>query len=222
MADSDHSMSLACVTRRVALVGWVVGASGWAFGRVASACGASSMGATSDPALSLWRDWAVAHRRAHRLCRRQQELEKSLAERVEVLWTVVKVPGGADVIVCSKEALDRLVGERTDMTAIRARAEAELAERQACFEAAANEIGYFEGAKAEREAFALVEALLDGLAKTPAVTLAGVVGKLDAVMRNGEDWEDHSTFPWPQIRSARQDLMRLSVQEPPGQSFPGG
>ena len=222
MADSDHSMSLACVTRRVALVGWVVGVSGWAFGRAAWARGAADIDVLSDPALVLWRDWATAHRRAHQLCRRQQELEESLAERVEVLWTVVKVPGGSDVIVCSKEALDRLVGERTDMAQIRARAEAQLAERQACFEAAANEIGYFEGAKAEREAFALVEALLEGLAKTPAVTLAGVVGKLDAVMRNGEDWEDHSAFPWPQIRSARQDLMRLSAQMAPGQVFPGG
>ncbi|MEO5325236.1 hypothetical protein PV773_18160 [Mesorhizobium sp. CC13] len=222
MADSDHSMSLARVTRRVALTGWVVGATGWAFGRKASARSAATIDATADPALALWREWAAAHQRAQRLCRRQQELEAELAERVEVLWTVVKVPGGEEIVVCSKEALDRIVGARTDMAAIRARAEAELAERQACFEAAATEIGYFAGLRAEREAYERVEALLEALSQTPAVSLAGVVGKLDAVIRNGEAWEDLSAFPWPQIRSARDDLMQIGRQMTPHAIFPVG
>jgi hypothetical protein len=58
--------------------------------------------------------------------------------------------------------------------------------RQASFEAAATEIGYFAGLQAERAAFARVEALLSALATTPAVSLAGVAGKLDAVLREDE------------------------------------
>ncbi|MDH6233008.1 hypothetical protein M2281_003619 [Mesorhizobium soli] len=220
MADSDHSTSLFCVTRRMALAGWVVSAGGWAFGGAASArAGASD--ATPDPALRLWHDWAAAHTRAQQLCRRQQRLENELAERVDFVGTMVKVPGGPETVICSVEALDRLVGARTDMAAIRARAAAELAARQASFDAAATEIGYFEGLRAERVAFTRVEALLEALAMTPAVSLAGVAGKLDAVLREGEAWEDCAAFPWPQIRAARDDLFRIGRRVTPGAVFPG-
>lgn len=43
-------------------------------------------------------------------------------------------------------------------------------------------------------------------------TLAGVAGKLDAVLREGEAWEECSEFPWPQIRSALNDLVRIAQQ----------
>lgn len=220
MTGSDHSTSLFCVTRRKALAGWVVGAGGWAFGGAASTrAGASD--ATPDPALRLWRDWAAVHVRAQQLCRRQQALECELAERVDFVGTVVGVPGGEQTVICSVEALDRLIGTRTDMAAIRARAVAELAARQASFEATATEIGYFDGLRAERAAFARIEALLEALATTPAVSLAGVAGKLDAVLREGEVWEDRSAFPWPQIRAARDDLIRIGRQLTPGAVFPG-
>ncbi|PSJ55950.1 hypothetical protein C7I85_25925 [Mesorhizobium soli] len=204
----------------MALAGWVVGAGGWAFGGAVSArAGASD--ATPDPALRLWRDWAAAHARTQQVCRRQQALECALAERVDFVDTVVRVPGGAETVICSVEALDRLIGTRTDMVAVRARAAAELAARQASFEAAATEIGYFEGLRAERAAFAQVEALLEALATTPAVSLAGVAGKLDAVLCEGEAWEDCAAFPWPQIRAARDDLFRIGRQLTPGAAFPG-
>jgi hypothetical protein len=38
---------------------------------------------------------------------------------------------GEGVTICSKAALDRVIGDRTDMAAIHTRAEADLAERQA-------------------------------------------------------------------------------------------
>lgn len=38
---------------------------------------------------------------------------------------------------------------------------------------------------------------------------AGVAAKLDAVLREGNIWEDGSEFPWPQIRSALDDLARI-------------
>jgi hypothetical protein len=118
MADSDHSTSLACVTRRMALAGWV--AAGWPLGAAASARDGMASGPTPDPALALWRQWAAAHARAQRLCRRQQELETELAERLDYVGTLVMVPGGEVTLVCSLEALDRIIGTRTDMAAIRA------------------------------------------------------------------------------------------------------
>jgi len=220
MADSDHSTSLSCVTRRMALGGVVVAAGGWAFGGAAPARGANTS-APSDPALALWRAFSPAHGRAQLLCRRQQELETELAERVDFVGTLVKLPGAEETFVCSLEALDHLIGTRTDMAAIRARAAAELAARQASFDAAAAEIGYFAGLRAERAAFARVEALLVALATTPAVSLAGVAGKLDAVLREGSTWDDGAIFPWPQIRAARADLVRIVRRMAPAAAFPG-
>ncbi|MDH6230781.1 hypothetical protein M2281_001353 [Mesorhizobium soli] len=219
MADSDHSTSLLCITRRMALASWAVGAGGWAFAGAASACAGAS-DATPDPTLRLWHDWAAAHTRAQQLCRRQQALECALAERVDFVGAVVRVPGGAETEICSVEALDRLIGTRTDMAAIRAQAAAELAARQASFDAAATEIGYFEGLRAERAAFTRIEALLEALATTPAASLAGIAGKLDAVLREGEAWEDCAAFPWPQIRAAHDDLIRIGRQLTPGAVFP--
>ncbi|WP_432288755.1 hypothetical protein SLT36_30100 (plasmid) [Aminobacter sp. BA135] len=172
--------------------------------------------------MAVWRDWNAAYAQAMWRCDRLQELEAALAERVDELWTVVRVPGGEETIVCSKMALDRIIGERTDMAEIRATAEAELDARQAHFEVVATEIGYFEGLRAEQAGFARVAALLDALSRTPAVSLAGVVGKLDAVLRNGAEWEDRSAFPWPQIRSAREDLTRIGRQLTPNAFSPGG
>ncbi|MRX37068.1 hypothetical protein IG197_19850 [Aminobacter sp. SR38] len=225
MADSDHSMSFGCVTRRLALGGLFVVSGGWAFGgnALARATAASDIVPDpKDPAMAVWRDWEAAYVRAMWLCDRQQKLEAALAERVDGLWTVVSSPDGEEAIVCSKAALDRIVGDRTDMAAIRAKAEAELDARQAHFEVVATEIGYFEGLRAEQAGFARVAELLEALSGTPANSLAGVVGKLDAVLRNGADWEDRSAFPWPQIRSAREDLMRIGHQLTPHAFFPDG
>ncbi len=225
MADSDHSMSFACVTRRMALGGGVVAATGWALGgKAASRSVAIEDGAliaAPDSALTLWQEWQAAHELAERLHLRQQELEVELAERVDCLCTVINLPDGEDVTICSKAALDRIIGDRTDMAAIRARAEADLAERQARWDAADKEIGYSVALKAERAAEQREESLLKTLSVTPATSLAGVAGKLDAVMRRDEAWEDFSKHPWPQIRSARDDLVRLGQQMTPGLSFPG-
>jgi hypothetical protein len=224
MADSDNTRVCPSVTRRLALCGAAAAVCA-VFGKAAQARGFSSSEAataTDDPAVSLWRDWAATHERVQRLGRRQQELEIELAERVNCLGTLVSVPGGEPVYVCSTHALNRLIGERTDMAAIRLQAETELAQQQARFEAVADEIGYFSSMKAEQQAFNRAEAILDAMAATRAATLAGVAGKLDAVMRWGEAWaEPPSTFPWQQIRSAHSDLVALGRQMAADAFFPG-
>ncbi|NGN45332.1 hypothetical protein G6N74_30270 [Mesorhizobium sp. CGMCC 1.15528] len=224
MADSDHSMSFACVTRRMALGGAVVAVTGAALGGNAQARSLaipdSAPISTPDPALALWQEWQAAHELAEQLHLRQQELEVELAERVDFLCTVINLPNGEGVTICSKTALDRVIGDRTDMAAIRSRAEADLAERQARWDAADREIGYSVALKAEREAEEREESLLKALSVTPATSLAGVAGKLDAVLRRDEAWEDYSKHPWPQIRSARDDLVQIG-QQIPGWLFPG-
>ncbi|MEO9338880.1 hypothetical protein ABFT80_15790 [Mesorhizobium sp. SB112] len=229
MADSEHSMTFACVTRRMALGCALVAATCSTFcGNARARSLATADGGpvpTSDPSLELWRQWRMAHDLAERLYRRQQELEVQLAERVDALCTVIKLPDGEGdgkyVTICSKAALDRVIGDRPDMAAIRARAEAELAERQARWDAADREIGYSVVIEAEREAEKREDGLLEALSLTPATSLAGVAGKLDAVMRRDEAWEDYSKHPWPQIRAARDDLVRIGRQMAPGVFFPG-
>jgi hypothetical protein len=165
----------------------------------------------------------VVHDKVQFLCRRQQELEVELAERVDCPGTMVPVPGGESVYVCSIEGLDRVIGARTDMAAIRTKAPSELAARQARFEAVAEEIGYFSGLRAEQEGFRRIKVLLEALSTTPATSLAGVAGKLDAVLHEGEAWEECSSeFPWPQIRSARDDLTRIGQLTTAGLFLPRG
>ncbi len=219
MADSDHSMSFACVTRRMALGCGVVAATGWVLAGDARATTDVPPNPACDPTVALWQEWQSTHELAERLYLRQQELEVELAERVDYLGTMIAIPGGEPVHVCSMEGLDRVIGARKDMAAIRMRAKAELASQQARFEAVAEEIGYFSGLRAERKAEEREESLLKALSVTPATSLAGVVGKLDAVMRRDEAWEDYSKHPWPQIRSARDDLVRLGRKMAVGQ-FP--
>ncbi|MEO3388255.1 hypothetical protein [Mesorhizobium sp. CAU 1741] len=232
MADSDNTRVCSSVTRRLALCGGVATMCG-VLGKAAEAHrfglpnGTDAFGVVptaepNDPAVSLWREWAVTHEQVRRLGRRQQELEVALAERVDFLGTLVNVPGRGPVLVCSRNALDRLIGERTDIAALRLQAEAELDQQQARFEAVADEIGYFSCMKAERQAFKRAEALLETMASTQAASLAGVAGKLDAVVRWGEAWAEHSsTFPWQQIRSAHLDVVRLGRQMVPSVFFPG-
>ncbi|MER8533344.1 hypothetical protein [Mesorhizobium sp. M0220] len=94
------------------------------------------------------------------------------------------------------------------------RPEADFAAHQARWDAAAEEAGYTAALRAEREAGERAQDLLEAFSTTPATTLAGVAGKLDAVLREGEASEECSEFPWPQIRSALSDLVRIAQQMP--------
>lgn len=193
MADSDHSMRFVRVTRRKALGGAVIAATGWtlcgdaearSLAALEAAAGIAGDNRKSDAVVALWREWAAAHELAERLDRRQQELEVELGERVDCLGTTVCIPGREPVYVCSTHALDRIIGERTEIAHIRKKAKAELASRQAQFEAVGEEIGYFSGLRAGQAGLRRTQALLEALSKTPAITLTGVVAKLDAVNRD--------------------------------------
>ncbi|TIX45341.1 MAG: hypothetical protein E5W81_07410 [Mesorhizobium sp.] len=209
MADSDNTTTLPYVTRRRMLAGTGVATTVWMLEGNASAADAGGTSMPSDPALALWREWQATHKLAKRLCRRQQRLETRLAERVGFPCVTIRLPEGEEVTVHSIEVLNEVVGDRPDITALREKAEAEFAEHLACWDAAAEEAGYTAALRAEREAGERTQDLLEAFSKTPAATFAGVAGKLDAVLREGEAWEKCSEFPWPQIRSALNDLLRI-------------
>jgi len=136
-------------------------------------------GAACDEALSLWRDWRVAHRETFLLCRAQQRLETRLAE------TVGFPP----------------VGETATA--------ADSAPQRARWEAADALLGYSAAKREEERAAAREQARAEALWAAPATSLAGVAAKLDALLRQGECCEDCPEFPWRQLRAAFEDLLRL-------------
>lgn len=220
MADSDHSMNYACVTRRVALLGGSAAVTGGLLASAASADLISSL-PPHDPVLALWQDWAATHLRVQELSQLMQKLEVEVAERFDSFGTLVPVPGAKPNYVHSVFDLDRLVGERTDMGVIRLQAERKLAAKQAEFDAISDEVGYFSTMKAEQAAFSHAKTVLDAMMTTPAMSLAGVAGKLDAIGRWGEAWDERpGTFPWPHIQSAHADLVQLGQQLTPNAPYP--
>jgi hypothetical protein len=70
-------------------------------------------------------------------------------------------------------------------------------------------VGYT-AAKREEEAAAKEEQkLAAGLWGAPAQSNPGVCAKLAVMLETGQSCEDCSEFPWPQLRVALSDLMRL-------------
>ncbi|MER9184405.1 hypothetical protein [Mesorhizobium sp. M0767] len=221
MADSDNTMTLPFVTRRQVLAGGMITPSALVLEKNAVAGNVAATKTSPDPVLALWREWKRAHRLTDQLCRRQQRLETRLVESVGFPCATVRPPEGEDVTVHSIEALNEVLGKGPDMTALRQKAEADLAAHQARWDAAAEEGGYTAALRAEREAGERAADLLEAITSTPATTLAGVAGKLDAVLREGEAWEECSEFPWPQIRSALSDLVHIADPMMPEQFFHG-
>jgi len=221
MADSDNTTTLPFVTRSRVLAGGMVTSTALVLQKSALASNGVATSTPPDPALTLWREWETAHTLTERLCRSQQHLETRLVEIVGFPCVSVRLPEGEDMAIHSIEALNEVLGKGPDMAALREKAEADFAVHQTRWDAAAEETGYTAALRAERVAGERAEDLLEALSTTPATTLAGVAGKLDAVLREGEAWEECSEFPWPQIRSALGDLVRIAEQMVPEQFFPG-
>jgi hypothetical protein len=68
---------------------------------------------------------------------------------------------------------------------------------------------YTEALLAENTAGEQATDMLMRLSQTPAASLVGVAAKLDAVLGEGQPSEDDDEFPWPLIRSALADLIRI-------------
>ncbi|WP_292368910.1 hypothetical protein [Mesorhizobium sp.] len=164
---------------------------------------------SADPAVAVWRKWQAAHEQTERLCRQQQNLERKLAETVGFPGATIRLRDGESVRLHSLRAVREVLDLGPEDVAMRAKAAADFAAHQARWDAGDREIGYSAALHAEREAADRAEDLLEMLSQTPAASLGGAVAKLDAVLREGEVSEDCDEFPWPQIRSALDDVIRI-------------
>ncbi|MER8512946.1 hypothetical protein NKH47_08330 [Mesorhizobium sp. M1060] len=211
MADSDISTTLPFVTRRSVLAGTaitIVTAPARSFAR-----SDLETGHVIDPAVTVWDQWQAAWEEAEQICNRQQRLESELIETVGFPCTTVKLSDGENVTVHSLAALQELLSVRPANTADCAQAEAEIVADQARWDAACREIGYSTAMLAECEAGERAKALLEALSQVPATSLAGIAAKLNAALREGEYSLHDSEPPWPQIRSALEDIARIREQK---------
>ncbi|TPI52292.1 hypothetical protein FJ420_32405 [Mesorhizobium sp. B3-1-3] len=140
-------------------------------------------------------------------------MERALVETVGYPCATVQLPGGEDVTVHSIGALREVFGAGAEADEVRAKVEAHLVAHQARWDAADRRIGYYSSVtEAERKTGDRAEELLEALAAAPATSLAGVAAKLNAVLLEREVRERGAEFPWPQIRSAFDDVVRLGQE----------
>ncbi|WP_189478839.1 hypothetical protein [Mesorhizobium sp. M1E.F.Ca.ET.063.01.1.1] len=176
----------------------------------------------ADPMLSLWEEWKAAALKTETLCRKQQRLETQLVQDVGFPRARLRLSdNGEKVTVFSHDAIEDIYGSDPKMATLRAEAEAELAAHQALWDAADEMIGYAAARREEEEAGDREQDLVDALPATPATSLAGIASKLDVVLHEGESWEECTEFPWPHIRSALRDLVRVGQAVEPDVFMPG-
>jgi hypothetical protein len=205
------------------LTGTVTTAALWPFQNGAAVAGPLAGNSTFDPALVLWRDWQAAYLDTAALCRRQQHLETQLVEAIGFPCAEVYLPDEDATVAVSWHAdIEELFGDDPAFAELREQAEADLAAHQARWDTEDKRIGYSAAKRAELAAADHEQQLVEVLMATPATTLAGVAGKLDAVLREGESVEECTEFPWPQIRSALLDLVGIGRARLPGAFMPGG
>ena len=200
-------MTLSAVTRRKVLAGTaiaIVGSKEGAFGR-----NTPNADRAADPAVSIWQEWRAAHDHTDYLCRKQQRLERKLVETVGVPCSTVLLLDGQSLTLHSLPELREALDHSQEDLSIRARAEADLAAHQARWDLVDSEIGYSAAIRAECDAADRADQLFKMLSEVPAASLAGVAVKLEAVLVEGQSSKDDGEFPWPQIRSALEDVIRI-------------
>ncbi len=211
MADSENSRTLSSVTRRTLLTGTTAAAVAWPFNDGAGATKAPVGNAIGDPALELWRAWKVACLNTAALGEKQQRLEAQLVNTVGFPCAEVHLPEkDTTLAIWWQGEIGNHFGDDFAFADIRAKAEADLAAHQARWDAEDERIGYSAAMRAERIAADREQELVDALTVTPATTLAGVAGKLNAVMRESEFFGECTDFPWPLVRSALDDIVRIA------------
>ena len=183
MANPETITSASAFTRRTLLVASVGAVAPPPFKGNTSVDSSRTM--VIDPATSLWIQWKTAQDITDVLCQRQQSLETQLLQLIR-LSDAINDAEGAEA------------GCATEEESYRARwAAADLA------------VGYSEAKIEEERAADIAKDLGDALAATPASSVEGVAAKLHAVLREGEWCENCPEFPWPQVRSALSDLIRI-------------
>lgn len=214
MADSDDNTTLPSVTRRMLLTGTMAATAAWPFDCGASAAEALVSNTACDPALELWRAWKAACLNTVALGEKQQRLETQLVNTVGFPRAEVYLSEkDTTVAIWWQGDIGDHFGDDLAFADIRIKAEADLAAHQARWDAEDERIGYSAAMRAELIAADREQELVDALTATPATTLGGVAGKLDAVLREGEYFGECTDFPWPLVRSAFEDIVRIARHE---------
>ncbi|WID99734.1 hypothetical protein QO058_30545 (plasmid) [Bosea vestrisii] len=209
MDDSDNSTSLPRVIRRHVLAGTALSALASRFPWLAPPAEATFIHA--DPVLLLRDKWRAEMVRKAALCQKQQRLEKRLVRNIGFPRATMRMlDTEEDVLVFSPAAIEGMVEADPRMKGQQASAKAALIAHQRRWEAADSKIGYSAARRDEAEVADRQQHLVEALTSTAATSLAGVIGKLDMVIEEGQDCDEDTEFPWPQIRSALCDLMRIS------------
>ena len=211
MADSDHTRIHAGVTRRKALKVTAAGMMSAPFQIIGPVAEAGADSADADPALALWWDWQAAHHQTNALCRQQQRLEAMLIRAIGFPSVEIDLDDdGTTVTLSWDEDIEDLLGDDPLLADICAKAKSELMVRQARWAEADALVGYSSARRKELAAADLTQELIDELTVTPATTLAGIAGKLDMILREGQSSEDCEEFPWRELRLTLSDLMQIA------------
>jgi hypothetical protein len=222
MDDSNDTTTPPSVTRRKLLAGTVMATAALPLRAGALPVGELARNFAVDPALSLWHAWKAAYRKTVAACRKQQRLECRLVNSIGFPCAKVYLPDeDVTVTVYGPEQIEELLSNDPTRAAMRTKAEADLAAHQARWDAADREVGFSAARQAEQEAAEHAQELFDTLTRTPAVSLASIAGKLDAILREGENAEDGSDFPWLHLRAVLADLARIGQEMQPDTFIPG-
>jgi hypothetical protein len=210
MADSDDTTTSFSVTRRMLLTSTMATAAIRPLEYGTGAQEAMFSNAACDPAIALWHAWKAACITAADLCKKQQTLETQLVDTVGFPHAEVYLPNEDVTVTLWWEGdIGNYFRRNSDFANIQVQAKADLAAHQARWDAEDKRIGYSAAVQAERIAAERERKLMEALMATPATTLTGVVGKLDAVLRENECFGECAEFTWRMVHSAFDDIVRM-------------
>jgi hypothetical protein len=164
----------------------------------------------ADPVLALWQRWRKLYDEAEVHRAKWLKAESLLFRTVGFPTVTVRVPGERPVRVTDPDAIDDLLGTTPEARALREQLRADLAAHQRRWDEAVAALGFDELEERQDAAHRRAEAMTEPLFATPAGSLAGVAAKLALVLELGQPSPRDREFPWPQLRSALDDLQRLA------------
>ena len=173
-----------------------------------------AVSAQRDPVEALWDEFAGARTSAQKLTCRQQAIETMMVERIGHPLAPIPLPDSDHVSAVGREYTQEGPGGDLDRMKLAKPEATSLKAHHARWSAADAELGYSAAVRAEGRAIHRTRELAERLWATPAVSLTGVVAKLDALLSEGAPSSEAQEFPWPQLRAIRADLETLRVVLP--------
>ncbi|WP_448954838.1 hypothetical protein [Labrys neptuniae] len=204
MVDSETSTSPSRLSRRDVLSTLMATAAGNAFRD------ARAMEPQFDPAVIAGKAWYAASCKALAMCRKQQRLETELVHTIGFPSLILNITAlGNSIRIGSLQAFDDLASEEPSIRTLRAFVEAELCVQQTRWDDADRRLGYSVALQEEESALAREQELADDLFTAKALTIPGIVAKIEALIALDEPSEDADERPWPQLRQMRVELIDM-------------